>query len=80
MILDLKIKLRGKIRKMEIVLYGRPITKKNSQRIVFANGRKMLLPSKQYIEFEKNCLKQITGKQKLNIQDRNNNRKGEQRK
>lgn len=57
---------------MKIVLHGRPITKKNSQRIVVAKGRKMILPSKQYLEFEKNCLKQITGKQKLNIQDRIN--------
>lgn len=30
-------------------------TKKNSSRIIVAGGRTMLIPSKQYVEFEKHC-------------------------
>lgn len=30
-------------------------TKKNSSRIITAKGRTMLIPSKPYLEFEKNC-------------------------
>ena len=52
---------------MKIVLYGRPITKKNSGRIVMAGRYPKLLPSKAYVEYEKDCLTQITGKQRLKL-------------
>lgn len=46
---------------MKIILYGRPITKKNSSRICRSGNRSFLLPSKQFISYEKDCKKQITG-------------------
>lgn len=52
---------------MQIVLYGKPITKKNSGRIVNNGSRPFLLPSKQFIKYEKDCKKQITGKYRVNI-------------
>lgn len=52
---------------MKIILYGKPITKKNSGRIVRNGGRTFLLPSKQFINYEKNCKKQITGAYRLGI-------------
>ena len=42
-----------------ITVNGNPITKKNSQQIVKAKGRYMLIPSKQYREYEKNAIKQL---------------------
>ncbi|MET3616613.1 Holliday junction resolvase RusA-like endonuclease [Peptoniphilus olsenii] len=53
---------------MHLTLYGRPITKKNSSRIVKCGAFHKLLPSRAYVAYEKDCLKQITGiyKQKLN--------------
>jgi len=51
---------------MRIVLEGRPITKKNSQRIVLAkNGKRFLIQSKQYLTYENDCLWQI--KEQLTI-------------
>jgi len=45
---------------LTIVLTGRPITKKNSQQIVLAkNGRRFVIQSKQYLQYEKDCLWQI---------------------
>ena len=38
-----------------------PRTKKNSQQIVFAKGRYIIIPSKYYKEFERECLAQIKG-------------------
>ena len=32
-----------------------PITKKNSQQIVYANGRPIIIPSKKYKEYEKSA-------------------------
>lgn len=52
---------------MKIVIYGRPITKKNSPRIICEPYPK-LLPSKAYQRYEKDFLKQITGKYKIRIQ------------
>lgn len=54
---------------MKIVLYGKPTTKKNSSRIVFnkARGHPMLVPSKKYIQYEKDCRRQITGTHRKNI-------------
>lgn len=57
---------------MKITLYGRPITKKNSSRIVKAGRYPKLLPSKQYVEYEKDCLKQITGLHKKRLNKRYN--------
>ncbi len=44
-----------------IILPGRPITKKNSQRIIFnkVTGRRMVIQSKKYLEYEKECLWQL---------------------
>ena len=36
-----------------------PRTKKNSQQIVYAKGRYIVIPSKAYQQFERDCLKQI---------------------
>lgn len=52
---------------MELILYGRPITKKNNGRIVMAGRYPKLLPSQKYVEYERDCLKQITGKYKQMI-------------
>ena len=52
---------------MELTLYGRPITKKNNGRIVMVGRYPKLLPSKQYVAYENDCLMQITGKYKQNI-------------
>jgi Holliday junction resolvase RusA-like endonuclease len=52
---------------MKIVLYVAPRTKKNNGQIIFNGGRRMIIPSKAYTKFEKECLMQITGKYKLKI-------------
>lgn len=52
---------------MNITLLGIPRTKKNSQRIVPAGKRFVIIQSKEYLEWEKDCLKQIVGAQKLKI-------------
>lgn len=44
---------------MRIVLKGRPITKKNSQRIVQAAGRIRIIPSRNYLEYLDACRWQI---------------------
>lgn len=53
---------------MKLILYGDPKTKKNSQRIVRCGRYHKLLPSKAYIEYEKDCLKQITGRYKKELE------------
>lgn len=57
---------------MKLVLYGRPITKKNSSRIIRAGKYPKLIPSKQYVQYEKDCLRQITGKYKLGLNNKYN--------
>lgn len=57
---------------MHLILYGRPITKKNSSRIVKCGNYHKLLPSKAYEKYEKECLLQITGKYKLKLDDKYN--------
>ena len=52
---------------MKIVLYGKPITKKNNGRIVTNGSRPYLLPSKQFVRYEKDCRKQITGNYRKGI-------------
>lgn len=44
-----------------IVLPGRPITKKNHQRIVRSAGRPIVIQSKQYKAYEQNCLWALKG-------------------
>lgn len=45
---------------MKLTLIGQPRTKKNSSRFVtLKDGRKFLLPSKEFSEYEKECLIQI---------------------
>lgn len=48
---------------MKLTLYGNPATKKNSQSIIInrKTRRPMLIQSKRYREYEKACIKQITG-------------------
>lgn len=47
---------------MKIVLRGQPITKKNSQQIIKVGNRRMIVPSPQYRQYEKDCLKQMPAK------------------
>lgn len=47
---------------IKLIFYGRPITKKNSSRIIKCGGYHKLLPSKAYVAYEKECLMQLTGK------------------
>ena len=42
---------------LNIVISENPVTKKNHQRIVNIHGHYMVLPSKQYVEYEKACKK-----------------------
>ncbi|SMB87199.1 endodeoxyribonuclease RusA [Peptoniphilus asaccharolyticus DSM 20463] len=49
---------------MNLILYGRPITKKNSSRIIKHGNSYKLIPSKQFIAYERDCIRQITGKHK----------------
>ncbi len=54
---------------MKIILKGRPITKKNSSRICRRGNRTFLIPSKQFVEYEKSCKKQIPGEFRKNINE-----------
>lgn len=49
---------------IRFTLYGRPTTKKNSQRIIMVNGKPRIIQSKQYAKYEKDCLRQISGRYK----------------
>ena len=43
-----------------IILLGRPITKKNHQQIVVSgNGRRFVIQSKAYRQYEKDCLRML---------------------
>lgn len=58
---------------IKLTLYGDSRTKKNSQRIVrMGNGRPLIMPSKQYKDYEAACLRQIPEAQRLNISERVN--------
>lgn len=52
---------------LELIIYGNPITKKNSSRIVKCNNFTRLLPSAQFVRYENDCLRQITGKDRKKI-------------
>ena len=43
-----------------LTIYGNPISKKNSIRLVYAKGRMIPIPSKQYVEYEREALKQLS--------------------
>lgn len=45
--------------RLELVITGNPITKKNSQRIISVGGRWRIIPSKQFVEYERNALYQL---------------------
>lgn len=51
---------------MKLILYGRPITKKNSSRII-PGKHPRLLPSKAYERYENDCLRQITAKHRKKL-------------
>lgn len=57
---------------MRLILYGRPITKKNSSRVVRCGSFTKILPSRAFVEYERDCLKQITGEQKQALSGRYN--------
>ena len=40
---------------IKFTIYGNPITKKNNGRIVRVKGKFKIIPSKQYIKYEKQC-------------------------
>lgn len=48
-------KLKNKTLICNFTIFGQPATKKNSSRIIWANKRLRVVPSKQYITYEKNC-------------------------
>ena len=57
---------------MKITIYGQPATKKNSQRIIEVKGKNgksfwKVIPSAAFEKYEKNSLKQITGKHRQHI-------------
>lgn len=52
---------------MKFTLDVVPRTKKNSQQIIFAKGRRLIIPSKLYQQFEKDCLSQIEDSLRKNI-------------
>lgn len=52
---------------MTFTIYGNPITKKNSQRIVWHGGRPSIKPSAAYEKYRADSIAQLTGRQKLNI-------------
>lgn len=52
---------------IQIILYGDPRTKKNSQRLVMAGGRCVPITSKAYSDYRKDCIKQIPGELRKGI-------------
>lgn len=51
------------MRPVKLILYGPPVTKKNSQRILrTGSGRPFIQPSAQYKRYEADCLRQIPGR------------------
>lgn len=54
--------------RMTLTLHGNPVTKKNSRRIFDGSGgKKIVLPSKAYLEYMESCLWQIGGKYRKKI-------------
>ena len=57
---------------MEIVIPIAPRTKKNSQRIVLVKGRPIIMPSKLYKDYEKECGKYLQEYKNININEPTN--------
>lgn len=55
---------------IQLILWGRPMTKKTHQNIVTnkTTGKHMLIPSAANKQYENDCLRQITGAYRKNIQ------------
>lgn len=52
--------MHGMMKTMHLTLYGEPRTKKNSARILTGRaGRPYVAPSKAYVDYETDCLRQI---------------------
>lgn len=54
---------------MKLTILGNPITKKNHQQIVKIGTRHSLIQSKQYRQYENDCLWQIPGSSKILISE-----------
>lgn len=52
---------------IKFTLHCAPRTKKNSQRLVRAGGRIIPIPSKQYKDYERECIAQIPNELRLKI-------------
>ena len=52
---------------MTYTIYGDPVTKKNSARIVNAGNYPRVLPSKAYLQYRTDAIAQITGTKRLHI-------------
>lgn len=44
---------------MKYTICGTPVTKKNSSRIILVHGKPRIIPSKQFVEYEKAALYQL---------------------
>lgn len=44
---------------MKYTICGTPVTKKNSSRIILMHGKPRIIPSKQFVEYEKAALYQL---------------------
>lgn len=44
---------------MKFTIKGEPRVKKNSQQIIYKNGRPLIIQNKRYLDFEEQCLWQI---------------------
>lgn len=53
---------------LKLVLFGRPITKKNSSRIIRVGRYPKVIPSEAYVRYESDCIRQITGSCRKNIE------------
>lgn len=47
--------------KLQLNILGRPATKKNHSQIIMVRGRRIVIPSKPYTEWENGALMQISG-------------------
>lgn len=54
--------------KIEFTILGKPITKKNHSQIINIRGRPALIPSKQYLQYERDSIIQIPSSVKLKLE------------
>lgn len=52
---------------MNLIIYGNPVTKKNSMKIVRFGNRPGLMQGDRYRQYESDFIAQVTGKHKLGI-------------